>query len=277
MLLNGVKTEIGGDASSVAINNTDASSVAMGDDAFSVIINNSATLGSVGSCPTLGSVASCPTLGSVGSYAGNRQLLFMEKDKFISIKGSKLPHWHQANKVQFVTFRLADSLPKTKLSELLILKRQWLAEHPEPWDDETQEEYNHEIRQKVDRWLDQGYGECILERGDIRDIVANALSFYDGNRYRLHHFVIMPNHVHLLLSPIGDDEVVKSIGSVKRFSANAINELLGRRGAVWQRNVFDRLVRDAQGFEACVNYINQNPRNLRPDQYTIGADASSVR
>ena len=277
MLLNGVKTEIGGDASSVAINNTDASSVAIGDDASSVIINQpDASSVIINNSATLGSVASCPTLGSVDSYAGNRQLLFMEKDKFISIKGSKLPHWHQANKVQFVTFRLADSLPQTKLSELLIFKRQWLAEHPEPWDDETQEEYNHEIRQKVDRWLDQGYGECILERGDIRKIVANALSFHDGNRYRLHHFVIMPNHVHLLLSPIGDDEVVKSIGSVKQFSANAINKRLGHRGNVWQRNVFDRLVRDIQGFDACVNYINQNPRNLRPDQYTIGGNASSV-
>ena len=88
--------------------------------------------------------------------------------------------------------------------------------------------------------------------------------------------VVMPNHVHLLLSPIGDDEVVKSIGSVKQFSANAINKRLGRRGNVWQRNVFDRLVRDIQGFEACVNYINQNPCNLRPDQYTIGGNASSV-
>ena len=277
MLLNGVKTEIGGDASSVAINNTDASSVAIGADASSVIINHpDASSLIINNSATIGSVASCPTLGSVGSYAGNRQLLFMEKDKFISIKGSKLPHWHQANKVEFVTFRLADSLPQTKLSELLTFKRQWLAKHPEPWDDETQEEYNHEIRQKVDRWLDQGYGECILERGDIREIVANALSFHDGNRYRLHHFVIMPNHVHLLLSPIGDDEVVKSIGSVKQFSANAINKHLGRRGNVWQRNVFDRLVRDVQGFVTCVNYINQNPRNLRPDQYTIGGNASSV-
>ncbi|MCR5550159.1 MAG: transposase [Bacteroidales bacterium] len=237
----------------------DASSVTTGVDASSVTINNSATL------------------GSVASYAENSQLLFMEKDKFISIKGSKLPHWHQTDKVQFVTFRLADSLPQAKLSELLTFKKQWLTEHPEPWDNETREEYNHKIRMKVDRWLDQGYGECILERGEIREIVENALLFHNGKRYRLHHFVIMPNHVHLLLSPIGDDEVVKSIGSVKQFSANAINKRLGRRGNVWQRNVFDRLVRDMQSYEACVNYINHNPCNLRPDQYTLGADASSVK
>ena len=248
----------GADASNVTTG-ADASSVTTGADASSVIINNSATL------------------ESVASYAENSQLLFMEKDKFISIKGSKLPHWHQTDKVQFVTFRLADSLPQAKLSELLTFKKQWLTEHPEPWDNKTREEYNHKIRVKVDRWLDQGYGECILERGEIREIVENALLFHNGKRYRLHHFVIMPNHVHLLLSPIGDDEVVKSIGSVKQFSANAINKRLGRRGNVWQRNVFDRLVRDMQSYEACVNYINHNPCNLRPDQYTLGADASSVK
>ena len=86
----------------------------------------------------------------------------------------------------------------------------------------------------------------------------------------------MPNHVHLLLSPIGDDEVTKSIGSVKQFSANAINKLLGRNGNVWQRNEYDHLVRDMQSYEACVNYINQNPRNLLPGQYSIGVNASSV-
>ena len=139
----------------------DASSVTTGADASSVIINNSATL------------------ESVASYAENSQLLFMEKDKFISIKGSKLPHWHQTDKVQFVTFRLADSLPQAKLSELLTFKKQWLTEHPEPWDNETREEYNHKIRVKVDRWLDQGYGECILERGEIREIVENALLFHN--------------------------------------------------------------------------------------------------
>lgn len=209
--------------------------------------------------------------GSVGS------LQFMERDKFISITGSTLPHWHQDNKVQFVTFRLADSLPQVKLVELSDFKEEWLRSHPEPWDQATQEEYDHIIRKKVDKWLDQGYGECILQSEDIRKIVVDALLFYHGKRYMLHHFVIMPNHVHLLITPIGDDTVMKSIGSVKQFTANAINKLLGRSGEVWQRNVFDRMVRDADNYEKYVQYINQNPRNLLPDCYTLGGDASERR
>jgi len=209
-------------------------------------------------------------------YSENPQPLFMERNKYIYIKGSKLPHWHQTNKVQFVTFRLADSLPQKKLLELSAFRGQWLEEHPQPWNKSTQEEYNREIRKKVDRWLDQGCGECLLGRKEIREIVIKALLFYHGKRYTLHHFVIMPNHVHLLLSPIGDDEVTKSIGSVKQFSANAINRLLGRNGNIWQRNEYDHLVRDMQGYVACINYINQNPRNLLPEQYSIGVNASSV-
>lgn len=211
------------------------------------------------------------------TYPENSQPMFVEPKEYIYIKGSKLPHWHQTNKVQFVTFRLADSLPQKKLLELSAFRRQWLEEHPQPWDKATQEEYNREIRKKVDRWLDQGCGECLLGRKAIREILIKALLFYHGKRYILHHFVIMPNHVHLLLSPIGDDEITKSIGSVKQFSANAINRLLGRNGNIWQRNVYDHLVRDWQGYEACVNYINQNPRNLFFGQYTIGVDASSVK
>ena len=209
--------------------------------------------------------------GSVGS------LQFMERDKYINITGSTLPHWHQDNKVQFVTFRLADSLPQVKLAELSNFKEEWLRSHPEPWSQATQEEYDHIIRRKVDKWLDQGYGECILQSEDIRKIVVDALLFYHGKRYILHHFVIMPNHVHLLITPIGDDTVMKSIGSVKQFTANAINKLLGRSGEVWQRNVFDRMVRDANNYEKYVQYINQNPCNHLPDCYTLGGDASERR
>ena len=187
-------------------------------------------------------------------------LQFVDQHQHISITGAKLPHWHQNNKIQFITFRLADSLPQEKLAELTAFKEQWLAAHPQPWDQKTKDEYDYTIRRKIDRWLDQGFGECILQREDIRQIVANTLLLYHGRRYNLYRFVIMPNHVHLLLSPIGEEVSTRFIGSVKQYTANAINQALGRKGQVWQRNFFDRLVRDGNNFEAYVSYINQNPR-----------------
>ena len=197
-------------------------------------------------------------------------LQFVDQHQHISITGAKLPHWHQNNKIQFITFRLADSLPQEKLAELTAFKEQWLAAHPQPWDQKTKDEYDYTIRRKIERWLDQGFGECILQREDITQIVANTLLLYHGRRYNLYRFVIMPNHVHLLLSPIGEEVSTRFIGSVKQYTANAINQALGRKGQVWQRNFFDRLVRDGNNFEAYVNYINQNPRYLPPDSYTLG-------
>ena len=99
-------------------------------------------------------------------------LQFVDQHQHISITGAKLPHWHQNNKIQFITFRLADSLPQEKLAELTAFKEQWLAAHPQPWDQKTKDEYDYTIRRKIDRWLDQGFGECILQREDIRQIVA---------------------------------------------------------------------------------------------------------
>ncbi|MBR6963735.1 MAG: transposase, partial [Prevotella sp.] len=203
-------------------------------------------------------------------------LQFMERDKYIRITGKKLPHWHQQGKVQFVTFRLADSLPQERLKELSDYKEQWMASHPQPWDLQTENEYNHAIRSKIDKWLDNNYGSCLLANENIRQIVIDCLLFHHGKDYWLHHFVIMPNHVHLLLSPIGEHTVEEAIGNVKRFTAHAINSSLGRKGEVWQRMVFDRMVRDQQNYEDYVNYINNNPLHLPPGTYSLGGDVAHV-
>ena len=211
-----------------------------------------------------------PGVGGMPESVPTHQLQFLERDKIISITGSRLPHWHQTGKVQFVTFRLADSLPQCCFPELSAYKEAFHAAHPMPWDPDTKDEYDLETHKIADSWLDRGYGDCLLRRKDVRQMIIDALVFYHGKRYTLHHFVIMPNHVHLLLSPFGDEEVTKLMGSVKRFSAKSINTLLGRTGAVWQRNIFDRIVRNAADFEKYVRYIHQNPRNLPADQYSLG-------
>ena len=204
-------------------------------------------------------------LGSFTHYTPQ----FVDTSQYIHITNDKLPHWHQESKTVFVTFRLADSLPQEKLQELQAFKTQWLNAHPLPWSKDTNWEYEKNVRQKTEKWLDQGHGSCILGRVDIRRIVVNALLFHHGTRYILHHCVVMPNHVHLLVTPVGDYELSKTIGSVKRFTANAINKALGTQGTIWQRLMFDHLVRNAQQYERCVNYITDNPRNLPPDTFTL--------
>lgn len=83
-----------------------------------------------------------------------RPYQFLEKNKYVNIWGTNLPHWHQDGKTQFVTFRLADSIPQSKIEELKAYKQEWMKAHPYPWSQEVQEEYDHNILVKCDRWID---------------------------------------------------------------------------------------------------------------------------
>ena len=171
---------------------------------------------------------------------------------------------------------MADSLPQARLTELAEFKSQWLAAHPEPWSKQTEEEYNYIVRNKIDKWLDSNYGCCLLQNDAVRQIVIDSLLFNNGKSYWIHCFVIMPNHVHLLMSPIGNTTINESIGNIKKFTAHSINRLLGQQGEVWQREIFDRMVRDQQNYEAYERYIYNNPSHLPIGTYSIGGDVSHV-
>ena len=192
---------------------------------------------------------------------------YLDKKKFVHIWGSKLPHWLQENKCVFITFRLADSLPQSKINELLDMKNKMLNNGTD--DDTTRQHYNAEIVMKMEQWIDAGHGSCLLNRPEIRNIVADSIHFYDGKDYVLHSFIIMPNHVHILLSPLGNINVLDNIGKIKRFTSTQINKTINREGKIWQKGVFDRIVRDSLEFERYWNYIVENPKYLPPNSYTL--------
>jgi len=90
-------------------------------------------------------------------------------------------------------------------------------------------------------------------------IVENALGFFDGERYRLLSWVIMPNHVHVLIEQIPGYRLGDIVHSWKGFTAKQINHLRGRQGAFWAPDYYDRFVRDAVHFESALAYIRNNP------------------
>lgn len=196
-------------------------------------------------------------------------LLFLDKNAFVGINRGDLPHWSQKNRVQFITFRLADSLPQSKLEELTKLKQDWLDSHPLPWNQDVADEYERFVLVKINRWLDAGYGSCVLSRPEIRKIIYDTLFFYDAARYHLWAFVIMPNHVHLLASPIDADNMNKIIGNIKRYTSININKAINNEGKLWQREVFDRIVRSGEHFERVIRYIRNNPKGLKNDSYSL--------
>jgi REP element-mobilizing transposase RayT len=163
-----------------------------------------------------------------------------------------LPHFDGGEIPQFITFRLADSMPQ----KLLDRWREELA---------SEENVNADasLRKRIELYLDQGYGACYLKDPRIAESVQDSFLFFDGERYKLTAWVIMPNHAHMLLTPCEGHELSAILHSLKSYTANEANNLLRRKGQFWQPESFDRYVRDANHFAKVIAYIENNPVKAR--------------
>ncbi len=181
-----------------------------------------------------------------------RAIISKEKARKIGLPGwhsrGYLPHFDGGEIAQTVTFRLFDSMPQ----EVLERWRKELAHLPE-------KEYDRERRRRIDAYLDKGYGSCYLQDNRLAEIVEQALQRFDGERYRLHTWVIMPNHIHLLFTPIAEWKMSQIIHSWKSFTAKECNKVLQRQGEFWQQEPFDRYIRDENHYTNAVAYIERNP------------------
>ena len=184
-----------------------------------------------------------------------------------------LPHWEQEAATYFVTFRLADAVPQDLLRKWREELEVWLKFHPEPWDAATKHDYQKRFQDNRERWLDQGHGECLLKNEEVSAIVVDSLRHFDSQRYVLDAFVVMPNHVHVLVQPAKDYSLSDILHSWKSFSGKAINKLLGRTGAFWQEETYDRIVRDWNELVRYRDYIVRNPEKakLREGEFVLEA------
>jgi REP element-mobilizing transposase RayT len=183
---------------------------------------------------------------------------FFDPNSAVTKQRRELPHWVQDEKIYFVTFRLFDSLPVAKREEIENEKELWHRLNPEPLSSFQQSDYARRFTQKINRWLDSGYGVCFLRNRAVRDSVTRTLTFFNGSRYRLGEFTIMPNHLHVLVTPLGEYQLRFILHSWKSYSAKQINRILGRSGQVWQHESFDHLVRNAVQLDRIEEYIRNN-------------------
>ena len=175
----------------------------------------------------------------------------MSEDKIIKPVGRRhrrgyLPHFDAPGFTQFVTFRLADSLPKTIFDTL---------QHKL----ETRQITEIQYYRAIDKALDQGEGPLYLQEPTIADMVAEAILRFHAERYLMYAWVIMPNHVHLLFEAINKHTVSGIMHSIKGFTATQANRILGRRGRFWSPDYFDRFIRGKKHFLAAQTYIENNP------------------
>jgi len=186
---------------------------------------------------------------------------FFDPNTRVVIRRGKLPHWRQEGVIYFVTFRLADSLPQAKLDWLRREKELWLRVNREPRSACQQRQYEERFTQVVDRWLDAGYGSCILARPDCKLIMESSLAHFDGIRYELGEFVVMSNHVHAIVAPIGENQLTSILHSWKSFTAHAFNHLLPSSGCIWRQESFDHIVRSAEHLTKFEAYIHNHPKS----------------
>jgi REP element-mobilizing transposase RayT len=154
-----------------------------------------------------------------------------------------LPHYDAPGVTQIVTLRLVDSLPASRRSE---------------WEHLMRVEDHREQRRQLEVYLDRGLGECWLRQPAIAKLTEGALRFFDGERYRLAAWVVMPNHVHLLVD-VWETPLAELVKSWKSFVAREANKLLDRSGAFWEREYLDTVIADETHRRTAVRYIENNP------------------
>jgi REP element-mobilizing transposase RayT len=200
-------------------------------------------------------------------------LHFYDPSRATRTNTSRLPHLDQPEAAYFLTFRLADAIPADALRAYLREREDWLGTHPpRPWPPELEKEFHRKFTGRFERWLDRGYGTCLLRDPADAGIVADTLKHFDGERYRLHAWVVMPNHVHVLASLMAGQKLADVLRSWKGFSSRQIHLRRGDSGTLWQKSYFDRIVRDEEHFAKCARYIRNNPAKagLARGDYLLG-------
>lgn len=186
----------------------------------------------------------------------------MDKDPRYWHSRGYIPHFDQEGFTQFITFRLADSVPQKVLDK-------WRSQLADGEITDT------DLRRRTEYYLDQNYGEGSLSKPAIGNLVQEALLKWDGERYRLIAWVIMPNHVHLLLQPLAGLTVSKILHSMKSFTSHEANKLLKRTGHFWAKEYYDRYIRDSRHFASTIAYIENNPVKARlcrtPEEWPYGS------
>lgn len=154
-----------------------------------------------------------------------------------------LPHRDDSRLIQFITFRLADSLPAIRRAE---------------WESILAIESAPQRKRKLEFYLDLGRGLSHLQAAPLARMVESAFLHFNGTRYRLHAWVIMPNHVHVMMEPMGYS-IGAIVASWKSWTSRRANRMLGQTGPFWSRDYWDTWIRDSSHSDRVRKYIESNP------------------
>jgi REP element-mobilizing transposase RayT len=204
-------------------------------------------------------------LGNMGFYKEgimNDKLVYKEYHK------RRLPHLQPKGSSIFVTFRLNFSLPQHILDSLASYQANVESELRRRTDLSGEEKkiiVSKKAFANYDMMLNQYNNFPInLCKTELAETLVSSLKEYDGSLYRLHSYVVMPNHVHILFQ-IAENElgVMYSLAyvmkAIKGASARFLNLKLNRKGRLWLREYYDHCIRNEQEFHNVLRYMEMNP------------------
>jgi len=189
-----------------------------------------------------------------------------------------LPHWYLPGAAHFVTYRLAGTLPVAVIEQLKVTKNRLLKQKTIDSSFEHRRYVHKVLFAEFEKYLDTATQIEWLRVPKIASMIRQNLYHHDGEKYHLHSYCIMPNHVHVVLTPspenagilphvqtrIGEapdqgSPLSKIMHSLKSYTANEANKLLRRSGTFWQAESYDHWIRDDDELERIVNYVRTNP------------------
>src|SRR5436190_44743 len=163
-----------------------------------------------------------------------------------------LPHFDGQPTPQTVTFHLGDAVP------VRVIER-WERQLK----DLTDQHKLVVMQQRIEKYLDQGYGECFLKDPMVAKLVQDSLLKFEGDRYNLFAWCVMPNHEHAMMTRSESHELETIMQAHKSYTAHEANKLLRRKGRFWMDEYFDRYVRNQDHFYNALRYIENNPVRAR--------------
>jgi len=199
---------------------------------------------------------------------------FYDQSKQSTLWRGNLPHLEQNSVCYFVTFMAKDAMPKEAKESWRKRRSHWLRKNGLREGMTREEILNrlpYERRRRFDRMLsaeynrslDKGAGVCHLRKREVRIHVVNALSYHANRTCFMADYVIMPNHVHVLIQPFADQSLCALLGSIRSYSSRMMNQAEGRSGPFWAKEPFDHIVRSRHFFDRYQRYIQANPARAR--------------
>jgi REP element-mobilizing transposase RayT len=177
-----------------------------------------------------------------------------------------LPHFDGGEIAQTITLHLADSIPAAVVEK-------WRRELSSA----SATSRDTVLRRRIERYLDQGYGGCALKDRRVASMIQKSLLHFDEQRYRLSSWVVVSNHIHMLLTPKAQWSLSEIMKSFKSYTSHEANKTLGQHGKFWMEDYFDRYVRNEKHFASAIAYIENNPVKARLCKHPEDWPFSSAR